>query len=173
MSLPSHPPLKGERRTVIVYTDGSCLGNPGPGGWAAILCYGEQEKELCGRFRETTNNRMELRAAIEALNTLKKACYVELYTDSSYLRDGITQWMFTWQHNGWRTASKKPVKNQDLWKALLAAQKRHDIAGGVHWNWTKAHAGHLYNERVDRLARDAAMQVTDNDPLDTARASDH
>ncbi len=148
--------------TVIIYTDGACLGNPGPGGWAAILQYGEHEKELSGRFRETTNNRMEMRAAIEALDALKRPCQVELYTDSSYLRNGITKWVHGWQRNGWRTAGKAPVKNQDLWKALLAAVTRHE----VNWQWTKGHAGVELNERADQLAAAAAQKVTTDDPAD-------
>ena len=151
---------------VVIYTDGACLGNPGPGGWAAILRYGEHEKALSGRFRQTTNNRMEMRAAIEALNRLKRPCPVELYTDSSYLRDGITKWVNGWQRNGWRTASKQPVKNQDLWRALLAAVARHAPAGGVEWRWTKGHAGDEYNERADALASQEAAQVTNQDPVD-------
>jgi ribonuclease HI len=155
---------------VIIYTDGACLGNPGPGGWAAILRYGEHEKELSGRFRQTTNNRMEMRAAIEALNGLKRPCSVALYTDSSYLRDGITKWVNGWQRNGWRTASKQPVKNQDLWRALLAAVARHAPAGGVEWRWTKGHAGDEYNERADTLASQQAAQVTNQDPVDEERS---
>lgn len=151
---------------VIIYTDGACLGNPGPGGWAAILRYGKHEKELSGRFRQTTNNRMEMHAAIEALNGLKRPCAVELFTDSSYLRNGITKWVKGWQRNGWRTASKQPVKNQDLWKALLAAVERHREAGGVEWRWTKGHAGDEYNERADSLAGSAAAQATVGDPVD-------
>lgn len=151
---------------VIIYTDGACLGNPGPGGWAAILRYGEYEKELSGRFRQTTNNRMEMRAAVEALNGLKRPCAVEIFTDSSYLRDGITKWVIGWQRNGWRTASKQPVKNQDLWRALLDAVERHTQAGGVEWRWTKGHAGDEYNERADVLASSAAAQATDSDPAD-------
>ena len=151
---------------VVIYTDGACLGNPGPGGWAAILRYGEHEKQLSGRFRQTTNNRMEMRAAIEALNGLKRPCAVEIFTDSSYLRDGITQWVVGWQRNGWRTASKQPVKNQYLWRALLAAVERHAEAGGVEWRWTKGHAGDEYNERADVLASSQAAQATDADPVD-------
>lgn len=152
--------------TVTIYTDGGCIGNPGPGGWAAILRYGEHEKELSGRFRETTNNRMEMRAAIEALEALKRPCQVEIYTDSSYLRNGITQWVHGWQRNGWRTGDKKPVKNQDLWRRLLAAIERHRPAGGVHWCWTKGHAGDALNERADELANGAARSVTATDPVD-------
>ena len=151
---------------VTIYTDGGCIGNPGPGGWAAILLYGEHRKELSGRYRETTNNRMELRAAIEGLEALTRPCRVELYTDSSYLRDGITQWVHGWQRNGWRTAAKKPVKNQDLWQRLLGAVERHEPAGGVDWRWTKGHAGNELNELADDLANAAARSVTDADPVD-------
>jgi ribonuclease HI len=151
---------------VIIYTDGGCIGNPGPGGWAALLIYGEHQKELSGRFRQTTNNRMELRAAIEALEALKRPSRVELHTDSEYLRNGITQWIHAWQRNGWRTASKKPVKNQDLWRRLLVALERHESAGGVEWCWLKGHAGEAWNERVDQLANEAARSVIDSDPVD-------
>lgn len=147
---------------VIIYTDGACLGNPGPGGWAAILRYGEHEKELSGRFGETTNNRMELRAAVEALSALKHPCQVEIYTDSNYLRNGITQWVHNWRRNGWRTSNKQPVKNQDLWKALLAAIEDHE----VQWHWTKGHAGTRGNERADELANWAAQQVDERTPID-------
>ncbi|MCB9159031.1 MAG: ribonuclease HI [Caldilineaceae bacterium] len=151
---------------VVVYTDGGCIGNPGPGGWAAILHYGDHRKELSGRFRNTTNNRMELRAAIEALEALTRPCYVELYTDSAYLRNGITKWVNGWQRNGWRTANKSPVKNQDLWQRLLDAVARHAPAGGVQWMWLKGHAGHDGNERADELANAAARSVTAADPED-------
>jgi ribonuclease HI len=134
---------------VIIYTDGACSGNPGPGGWGAILVHGETRKELSGGESETTNNRMELRAAIEALNALKRPCKVALYTDSVYVRDGITKWIKGWQHNGWRTAARKPVKNAELWQALQAALQPHDI----DWHWVKGHAGHPENERADELAR--------------------
>lgn len=154
-------------QTVIIYTDGGCIGNPGPGGWAAILRYGENERELSGRFRNTTNNRMELRAAVEALETLKRPCRVTIYTDSEYLRNGITQWIRKWMSNGWRTAEKKPVKNKDLWLRLVAAVARHEPAGGVTWQWTRGHAGDPLNERVDRLANHAAQSVTADDPEDT------
>lgn len=157
---------------VVIYTDGACLGNPGPGGWAAILRYGEHEKELSGRFRQTTNNRMEMRAAIEALNGLKRPCPVELFTDSSYLRDGITKWVKGWQRNGWRTSAKQPVKNQDLWRALLAAVARHADAGGVAWRWTKGHAGDAYNERADTLASLEAARTTADDPVDEETGRD-
>lgn len=156
---------------VVAYTDGGCIGNPGPGGWAAVLEYGAHRKELSGGFRNTTNNRMELRAAIEALEALKRPCRVEIYTDSAYLRNGITKWMANWQRNGWRTADKKPVKNQDLWQRLSAAVARHVPAGGVEWMWLKGHAGHEGNERADALANAAARSVTPADPEDLAPES--
>ena len=134
---------------IIIYTDGACSGNPGPGGWGAILVHGENRKELSGGEPETTNNRMELQAAIEALGALKRPCKVAVYTDSVYVRDGITKWIQGWQRNGWRTAAKKPVKNVELWQALQAALKQHD----VDWHWVKGHAGHPENERADELAR--------------------
>lgn len=134
---------------VIIYTDGACSGNPGPGGWGAILVHGENRKELSGGEPETTNNRMELQAAIEALGALKRPCKVAVYTDSVYVRDGITKWIQGWQRNGWRTAAKKPVKNVELWQALQAALQQHD----VDWHWVKGHAGHPENERADELAR--------------------
>ncbi len=152
--------------TVVVYTDGGCIGNPGPGGYAAILRYGAHEREIVGRFRATTNNRMELRAAVAALLTLTRPCRVEIYTDSSYVRDGITKWVQGWQRNGWKTANKSAVKNQDLWQQLLQAIERHSDAGGVHWFWTRGHAGDPANERADELANQAARSVTDADPLD-------
>ena len=151
---------------VTVYTDGGCIGNPGPGAYAAILRYGAHERELVGRYRQTTNNRMELRAAIAALEALTRSCHVEIYTDSSYLRNGITKWIFGWQRNGWKTGNKQPVKNQDLWQRLLATVNRHQSAGSVQWHWTKGHAGDPANERADKLANDAARSVTDADPVD-------
>jgi ribonuclease HI len=143
---------------VEAFTDGACKGNPGPGGWGAVLRSkdqdgGEREKELSGGDAHTTNNRMELTAAIEALNALKKPCRVALSTDSRYVMDGLTKWIHGWQKNGWRTADKKPVKNAELWQALLAAAKPHR----VEWTWVKGHAGHPENERADRLASDAAV----------------
>lgn len=135
---------------VVIYTDGACSGNPGPGGWGAILINGDNRKELKGGEAQTTNNRMELLAAIEALNALKVPCRVDLHTDSSYLRDGITSWINNWKRNGWKTASKKPVKNEDLWKQLEEARQRHE----VRWHWVKGHAGHPENERADELARE-------------------
>jgi ribonuclease HI len=135
-------------KNVIIYTDGACRGNPGPGGWGAILLYGDKEKELFGGEPETTNNRMELMAAIVALETLNTPCQVVLTTDSKYVMDGITQWMANWKKRGWKTASKQPVKNVDLWQRLDAAVQRHDI----DWQWVKGHSGHPGNERADALA---------------------
>lgn len=142
-----------EIQHVEIATDGACKGNPGPGGWGALIRYGEHEKEISGGEPETTNNRMELRAAIEALNALKRPCRVKLSIDSTYVKDGITQWIHNWQKNGWRTAAKKPVKNADLWQDLLEAVKRHQI----EWIWVKGHAGDADNERADQLASDAAL----------------
>jgi ribonuclease HI len=136
-------------KTVEVFTDGACSGNPGPGGWGAILRYGDKQKELCGGLALTTNNQMELMAAIEALNALKHPCTVILTTDSVYVRDGITKWISGWKRNGWRTADKKPVKNLELWQALDQARLPHE----VDWRWVKGHAGHPENERADELAR--------------------
>ena len=134
---------------VIIHTDGACSGNPGPGGWGAILDYKNTRKEIFGGAAETTNNRMELTAAIEALKSLKRACEVEMHVDSQYVKDGITKWIFAWQRNGWKTAAKKPVKNVELWQDLAESIKRHEIT----WAWVKGHAGHLENERADELAR--------------------
>jgi ribonuclease HI len=159
------------QQRVTIYTDGGCIGNPGPGGWAAVLLYGDAVRELSGRYRDTTNNRMELRAAIEALSALKRPCPVDLYTDSEYLRQGITEWVAGWQRRGWQTAGKKPVKNQDLWQLLLAAAARHEPAGGVAWRWTKGHAGDRWNEVVDQLANAAARAVTAADPADAQPGS--
>ena len=133
---------------IEIFTDGACRGNPGPGGWAALLRTGDKERELSGGEALTTNNRMELTAAIQALAALKKPCRVQLHTDSNYVRDGITKWIHGWQRNGWRTADKKPVKNAELWQALLAASAPHR----VEWHWVKAHSGHPENDRVDALA---------------------
>jgi len=134
---------------VIIHTDGACSGNPGPGGWGAILDYNSTRKELYGGEAGTTNNRMELTAAIEALKALTRRCLVEMHVDSQYVKDGITKWISNWQRNGWKTADKKPVKNVELWQALAEAIKRHDIS----WHWVKGHAGHPDNERADELAR--------------------
>ncbi len=133
---------------VDVYTDGACSGNPGPGGWGALLVHDGIEKTICGGAADTTNNRMEMTAAIEALKALKRPCNIHLHTDSSYLRDGITKWIHGWKKNGWRTADKKPVKNQDLWQALESQLERQHIT----WHWVKGHSGHPGNERADALA---------------------
>ena len=143
---------KTEKPKVTIYTDGGAKPNPnGPGGWGVILIYEETKKELSGGAESTTNNQMELTAAIQALNALKEPCNVTLYTDSQYVKNGITQWMHNWIKNGWKTASKKPVKNQNLWKELHKATERHEIT----WKWVRGHAGNLYNERVDQLATQA------------------
>ncbi|MBB3808299.1 ribonuclease HI [Pseudochelatococcus contaminans] len=134
---------------VTIYTDGACSGNPGPGGWGALLMFRGVEKELSGGEEQTTNNRMELLAAISALDALKRPCTVDLYTDSQYVRSGITSWLANWKQRGWKTADRKPVKNDDLWRRLDEAASRHD----VNWHWVKGHAGHPENERVDALAR--------------------
>ena len=136
---------------VDIFTDGACSGNPGPGGWGAILRYNGVEKELSGGEAETTNNRMEMMAAIAALEALKRPARVRLHTDSTYLKDGITKWIHAWKARGWKTAGKKPVKNQDLWQRLEAAIEPHQ----VEWFWVKGHAGHVENERADELAREA------------------
>lgn len=135
---------------VDIFTDGACSGNPGPGGWGAILRHGDKERELCGGEANTTNNRMELMAAIKALEALKSPCEVDLYTDSSYVKDGLSNWIFGWKKRGWKTADKKPVKNLELWQSLDAARDRHKVT--LHW--VKGHAGHAENERADELARE-------------------
>jgi ribonuclease HI len=139
---------------VFAYTDGACSGNPGPGGWGVLLVAREgdtevKRRELCGGEPETTNNRMELTAAIEALNALGRTAAITIVTDSTYVKDGLTKWIHGWKRNGWRTAARKPVKNEDLWRALDEAQQRHDVS----WEWVKGHAGHDENERADELAR--------------------
>ncbi|MGI8841599.1 MAG: ribonuclease HI [Caulobacteraceae bacterium] len=134
---------------VVIFTDGACRGNPGPGGWGALLMSEGRERELWGGAAATTNNRMELTAAIEALDALKRPCRVELHTDSQYVRNGIAQWLAAWKARGWRTAAKAAVKNEDLWRRLDAARARHE----VDWRWVKGHAGHAHNERADALAR--------------------
>jgi ribonuclease HI len=133
---------------VIIHTDGACKGNPGPGGWGAVLSFGEREKELWGGEAHTTNNRMEMMAAIQALEALKEPCRVDLHTDSKYVMQGINDWLPGWKKRGWLTADKKPVKNDDLWKRLDAARLRHEVT----WHWVKGHAGHALNERADGLA---------------------
>lgn len=135
-------------RKVVIHSDGACHGNPGPGGWAAILKYGPHNRELSGGIPATTNNRMELQAAIEALSALKEPCEVEFYTDSEYVKNGVSAWLSNWKRNGWRTKSKKPVKNEDLWRALDSLASKHE----VKWHWLKGHAGHFDNERCDQLA---------------------
>jgi len=140
---------------VIIHTDGACSGNPGPGGWGAILSFGDREKELKGGELNTTNNRMELMAAISALEALKRPCRADIHTDSQYLRNGIMSWIANWKRNGWRTSDKKPVKNVDLWKRLDAALGEHD----VRWHWVRGHAGHDMNERADELARQAIAEI--------------
>ena len=142
-------------KKVQLITDGACHGNPGPGGWAAILRHNQHSKELWGSEPHTTNNRMELMAAISALEALKKPCRVDLHTDSQYLRDGVTAYLARWKQNGWRTADKKPVKNIDLWQRLDTAMREHQI----RWHWLRGHAGHAQNERADLLARQAIAEM--------------
>ena len=144
--------------TVTLHTDGSCLQNPGPGGWAAILRWRDEERELSGGEPSSTNNRMELQAAIEGLNALKRPMQVNLFTDSKYVMQGVTDWMPKWKRNGWMTAAKKPVQNQDLWQALDEAVSRHSVS----WSWVKGHAGDEMNERCDKLARAAATAFSDH-----------
>jgi len=141
---------EGTPKRVTLFTDGACSGNPGPGGWGVLMIYGETRKTLNGGEAKTTNNRMELTAAIQALESLTRPCSVDLYTDSQYVRQGITQWMHGWKRNGWKTVDKKPVKNADLWQRLDDVVKRHT----VEFYWVKGHAGHPENEEVDQLARD-------------------
>jgi ribonuclease HI len=135
---------------VVIHTDGACSGNPGPGGWGAILDCNGTRKEICGGAALTTNNRMEMQAAVEALTALTRPCEVEMHVDSQYVKDGITKWIHGWKKNGWKTADKKPVKNVELWQALDEAIKRHKIS----WHWVKGHVGHVDNERADELARE-------------------
>jgi ribonuclease HI len=148
-------PARSKQR-VTVYTDGGCAPtNPGPGGWAAILIKGEHQKELKGGEPLSTNNRMELMAAISALEALKRPCVVDMHTDSQYVREGITKYINNWKRNGWRTAAKQPVKNQDLWQRLEAARAAHE----VHWHWVKGHSGHELNDRADQLVREARDEL--------------
>jgi ribonuclease HI len=153
-------------KKVIIHSDGGCHGNPGPGGWAAVLEYGQHKKELSGGVAATTNNRMELQAAIEALNALKEPCEVDFYTDSEYVRNGVTGWLFNWKRNGWRTKNKKSVKNEDLWHALDLALSRHKI----EWHWLKGHAGHVGNERCDFLANQEIARIKKNFGPDQLKA---
>ena len=140
---------------VTLHTDGSCLNNPGPGGWAAVLHWRDEPRALSGAMPDTTNNRMELQAAIEGLNALKRPMEIDLHTDSKYVMQGVTDWMPRWKANGWRTAARKPVMNQDLWQALDTAVQRHQVT----WHWVKGHAGNALNERCDELARAAATEI--------------
>lgn len=142
-------------KKVVIHSDGGCHGNPGPGGWAAVLTYGKHQREICGGSPATTNNRMELQAAIEALRSLKEPCEIDFHTDSQYVRNGIREWIAGWKRNGWRTSAKQPVKNADLWRELDAATSRHHI----HWHWVKGHAGDVGNERCDQLANEAIANI--------------
>jgi ribonuclease HI len=146
---------EGATGRVVIHTDGACSGNPGPGGWGAILEWGDHRREIKGGEPHTTNNRMELMAAISALEALKRPCDVDIHTDSQYLRQGITEWIHNWKRNGWRNAAKKPVLNADLWRRLDAAVARHN----VHWHWVRGHSGHDLNERADELAREAIAEM--------------
>lgn len=146
-----------DSNTVEMWTDGACSGNPGPGGWGVLLKFGEHEKELFGGVSDTTNNRMELQAAIEGLGALKRRCAVIVYTDSKYVRDGVTQWLPNWKRNNWRTSARKPVKNSDLWQVLDALLDTQDI----EWRWVKGHAGDPGNERADYLARQGISQTSE------------
>ncbi|MBL8676245.1 MAG: ribonuclease HI [Alphaproteobacteria bacterium] len=143
---------------VEIYTDGACSGNPGPGGWGVVLRYKNKEKELSGFEAMTTNNRMELRAAIEGIKALTRSVEIEVYTDSQYLRDGITKWLFQWKKNNWHLSNKSPVKNQDLWEELDALAQNHDVS----WHWVRGHSGHPENERADALARQAIEEALKN-----------
>ena len=150
--------MTGKQKQIVeIFTDGACSGNPGPGGWGAILRFGAVEKELNGSEEHTTNNRMELMAAIRAIEAVKRPCEIHLHTDSEYLRQGITTWIHSWKKKGWKTADKKPVKNVDLWQRLEAAIETHH----VKWHWVKGHSGHAENERADELARLAIRQLKD------------
>jgi ribonuclease HI len=150
--------MTGKQKQIVeIFTDGACSGNPGPGGWGAILRFGAVEKELNGSEEHTTNNRMELMAAIRGIEAVKRPCEIHLHTDSEYLRQGITTWIHSWKKKGWKTADKKPVKNVDLWQRLEAAIETHD----VKWHWVKGHSGHTENERADELARLAIRQLKD------------
>ncbi len=142
-------------KTVLIYTDGACLGNPGPGGWAAIIQYGASEKIVKGAEKDTTNNRMELMAAIKGLQSLTEPCKVTLYTDSVYVQQGANEWLLNWKRNNWKTAAKKPVKNIDLWQEIDKLIPQHHIT----WQWVKGHNGHPENERVDQLAKDAIQEL--------------
>jgi len=157
---------RAEAAQVEIFTDGACLGNPGPGGWAALLRYKTTEKELSGGEADTTNNRMELMAAIHGLEALRRAAHVRVTTDSQYVKQGIELWLPKWIANGWRTSDKKPVKNKDLWERLAAAAAAHR----VEWHWTRGHSGHAENEQVDKLARQAALDIAARQPAPRAAA---
>jgi ribonuclease HI len=157
----------GEMKRVTIHTDGGCEGNPGPGGWAAVLRYGAHVREISGSAAATTNNRMELQAAIEALRTLKEPCEVEFFTDSVYVRSGISEWLPRWKARGWLTVGKKPVKNEDLWRALEEASAPHRVT----WKWLKGHAGHPENERCDELAQIAMTQLRKDTPPGLLKAA--
>ena len=152
--------VSDQKGVVEIFTDGACSGNPGPGGWGALLRWNGHERELSGAEASTTNNRMELMAAIMALESLKRGVMVKLYTDSTYVRDGITKWLHAWKKRNWRTADKKPVKNVDLWQRLEAALGEHKI----EWHWVRGHSGHVENERVDLLARQAIKALREGEP---------
>jgi ribonuclease HI len=152
---------------VVIHSDGACHGNPGPGGWAAVLACGPHQREISGGVPATTNNRMELQAAIEALAALKRPCEVEFHTDSNYLKNGVTAWLFGWKRNGWKTKSKQPVKNEDLWRRLDAVTAAHKVT----WHWLKGHAGHAGNERCDELANLAIEAVKQRSSRDQLKAS--
>ena len=153
-------------KKVVIHSDGACHGNPGPGGWAAVLEYGERKKELSGGVPATTNNRMELQAAIEALSALKEPCEVDFYTDSEYVKNGVSGWLQNWKRNGWRTKLKKPVKNEDLWRALDSQAAKHR----VKWHWLKGHAGHVGNERCDQLASAEIAKIKKTHHADQLKA---
>jgi ribonuclease HI len=154
-------------KEVVIHTDGGCAGNPGPGGWAAVLRHGERVREISGGEPATTNNRMELRAAIEGLRALKEPCAVQLFTDSEYLRNGITQWIKGWKARGWITKDKQPVKNADLWRELDSACARHQVT----WGWLKGHAGHTDNERCDVLAGEAIQAIRNQHDADALKSA--
>lgn len=147
--------MKRDMKNVEIFTDGACKGNPGPGGWGTLLRMGKHEKELSGGEADTTNNRMELMAVIQGLSALIEPCKVDLYSDSKYVIDGITKWVEGWKKSGWKNASKKPVRNSDLWHDLIEVAARHDI----EWHWVKGHSGHPENDRVDKLASDEAERI--------------
>ena len=147
--------MTSKLKEITIYTDGSCLKNPGNGGWGAILIYNKKEKELSGSQTDTTNNQMELKAVIEGIKAVKEKCKINLFTDSKYVQQGITSWIHNWHKNNWKSANKKPVKNKDLWQELYQESQKHDIS----WNWVKAHNGDEYNERVDNLAQNAARSI--------------